>query len=65
MHGNRAKDFTEGKGWIVFVEKEEEPEQSILIRRIITFRKVGEHYRLKYIICSYTRRQKLLKNLLK
>lgn len=39
MHGNRAKDFTEGKDWIVLVEKEEEPEQSILIRRIITFRK--------------------------
>ncbi|HEY9623283.1 MAG TPA: hypothetical protein V6C78_23195, partial [Crinalium sp.] len=31
--------------WIVLVEKEEDQDQSTLIRRIITLRKVGEHYR--------------------
>ena len=43
---NRAtitKGFTEGKDWIVLVEKEEKLE--ILTRRIITFRQLGEHYR--------------------
>jgi SAM-dependent methyltransferase len=38
------KNFTEGKDWIVLVEKEENRDR-ILTRRIITFRKVGEHYR--------------------
>ncbi|GAA6614958.1 class I SAM-dependent methyltransferase [Scytonema sp. NUACC26] len=38
------KNFTEGKDWIVLVEKEENRD-GILTRRIITFRKVGEHYR--------------------
>lgn len=45
MQGNKTKGFTEGKEWIILVEKEENREQSILIRRIITLRKVGEHYR--------------------
>jgi SAM-dependent methyltransferase len=45
MPGKTTKGFTEGKDWIVLVEKEEEQAQSILIRRIITFRKVGENYR--------------------
>jgi SAM-dependent methyltransferase len=45
MPGETTKGFTEGKDWIVLVEKEEEQAQSILIRRIITFRKVGENYR--------------------
>jgi SAM-dependent methyltransferase len=45
MQGNKTQSFTEGKDWIVLVEKEENQEQSILIRRIITLRKVGEHYR--------------------
>ncbi len=40
-----TKNFTEGKDWIVLVEKEEDREQKILTRRIITFRQVGEHYR--------------------
>ncbi|MUG97301.1 methyltransferase domain-containing protein [Scytonema sp. UIC 10036] len=40
-----TKNFTEGKDWIVLVEKEEDREQRILTRQIITFRKVGEHYR--------------------
>ncbi len=45
IEGSRVKSFTEGKDWIVLVEKEEDQEQSILSRRIITLRKVGEHYR--------------------
>lgn len=42
---SKTKGFTEGKDWIVLVEKEEEQEQAILSRRIITLRRVGEHYR--------------------
>ncbi|MBE9216233.1 class I SAM-dependent methyltransferase [Plectonema cf. radiosum LEGE 06105] len=38
-----TKSFTEGKDWIVLVEKEEK--QQILTRRIITFRSCGEYYR--------------------
>jgi len=45
VHGNSTQKFTEGKDWIVLVEKEENRSQAILTRRIITFRKVGEHYR--------------------
>ncbi|MDZ7958113.1 MAG: class I SAM-dependent methyltransferase [Aulosira sp. DedQUE10] len=40
-----TKGFTEGEDWVVLVEKQENQEQSILTRRIISFRKVGEHYR--------------------
>ncbi|MBD0261614.1 MAG: class I SAM-dependent methyltransferase [Tolypothrix sp. Co-bin9] len=40
-----AKGFTEGKDWVVLVEKQENPEQETLTRRIISFRKVGEYYR--------------------
>jgi SAM-dependent methyltransferase len=43
--GSVTKSFTEGKDWIVLVEKEEDRERSILTRRIITLRRVGEHYR--------------------
>lgn len=39
------KGFTQGGDWIVLVEKEEDQQQGILTRRIITFRKVGEYYR--------------------
>jgi len=41
--GTTVKGFTEGEDWIVLVDKEERRET--LIRRIITFRKVGEYYR--------------------
>ncbi|NEQ19021.1 MAG: class I SAM-dependent methyltransferase [Microcoleus sp. SIO2G3] len=41
----RIKNFTEGKDWVVLVEKQEDQDSEILTRRIITFRKVGEHYR--------------------
>lgn len=37
--------FTEGEDWTVLVEKEENREQQTLIRRIISFRKVGKYYR--------------------
>ncbi len=45
MPGTTVKGFTEGKDWFVLVEKEEDRERSTLTRRIITLRKVGEHYR--------------------
>jgi hypothetical protein len=43
--GTPTKGFTEGKDWLVLVEKEEDAERSILTRRIITFRKAGRTYR--------------------
>ncbi|MBE9097184.1 class I SAM-dependent methyltransferase [Tychonema sp. LEGE 07203] len=42
---NTTKGFTEGKDWIVLVEKEENQQNQTLTRRIITLRKVGETYR--------------------
>ena len=42
---NDQQQFTEGHDWLVLVEKEEDFSQSMLKRRIVTFRKVGEHYR--------------------
>ncbi|MCC5602295.1 class I SAM-dependent methyltransferase [Nostoc favosum] len=43
--GITTKGFNEGEDWIVLVEKKEDQKERILTRRIITFRKVGEHYR--------------------
>ncbi len=43
--GTTARGFTEGEGWTVLVEKEEDSERKTLTRRIITFRRVGDHYR--------------------
>jgi SAM-dependent methyltransferase len=43
--GTITKGFSEGKDWVVLVEKQEDREQRTLTRRITTFRKVGEHYR--------------------
>ena len=42
---NDQQQFVEGHDWLVLVEKEEDAAQATLKRRIITFRKVGEHYR--------------------
>ncbi|EKV01690.1 methyltransferase family protein [Leptolyngbya sp. PCC 7375] len=42
---NDEQHFTEGNNWLVLVEKDENAEKSILTRRIITLRKVDEHYR--------------------
>jgi SAM-dependent methyltransferase len=43
--GAPTKGFTEGEGWVVLLEKEEDPELGTLTRRITSFRKVGDHYR--------------------
>jgi hypothetical protein len=43
--GMPAKGFTEGKDWMVLVEKEEDQERAVLTRRITSFRKMGRHYR--------------------
>ena len=39
------QSFTEGKDWIILVEKIENRPEKLLTRRIITLRKVGEYYR--------------------
>jgi SAM-dependent methyltransferase len=43
--GTTARGFSEGEDWVVLVEKEEDRGLGTLTRRIISFRKVGEHYR--------------------
>jgi SAM-dependent methyltransferase len=43
--GIATRSFREGNDWVVLVEKEEDAEQGTLTRRIVSFRKVGEHYR--------------------
>lgn len=45
IEGKGIRSFTEGKDWIVLVEKEEDHEKLVLSRRIVTLRKVGEYYR--------------------
>jgi hypothetical protein len=45
LDSKTSKGFTEGEDWIVLVEKEEDRERSTLVRRIVTLRKIGEHYR--------------------
>ncbi len=40
-----SRGFREGDDWIVLVEKQEDPNTTILTRRIITLRKSGETYR--------------------
>jgi SAM-dependent methyltransferase len=43
--GETLKSFTEGEDWIVLVEKQEDPIQQILTRRIITLRQIEGLYR--------------------
>jgi SAM-dependent methyltransferase len=43
--GAATKGFTEGEGWVVLLEKEEDPELGTLTRRITSFRRVGDNYR--------------------
>ena len=43
--GTTVKSFTEGDGWMVLFEKEEDRDRGVLTRRITTFRKIGKHYR--------------------
>ncbi|MEM7066054.1 MAG: class I SAM-dependent methyltransferase [Cyanobacteria bacterium P01_B01_bin.77] len=45
VNQNKHQHFNEGNDWLVLVEKEENSESSILTRRIITLRQVGEYYR--------------------
>ncbi len=42
---NNNQYFNEGDDWLVLVEKKENSDQSLLTRKIITLRKLGEHYR--------------------
>jgi SAM-dependent methyltransferase len=41
--GTTTRGFSEGEDWVVLVEREED--RGTLTRRIISFRKAGEHYR--------------------
>lgn len=43
--GVPTRGFTEGEGWALLVEKEEDVQRRTLTRWISTFRKVGERYR--------------------
>jgi SAM-dependent methyltransferase len=43
--GTRARGFSVGEDWAVLNEKEEDRERGTMERRIVSFRKVGEHYR--------------------
>jgi SAM-dependent methyltransferase len=43
--GTVTRSFSEREDWMVAVEKKEDWERNILTRRIISFRKVGRHYR--------------------
>src|SRR3712207_7379065 len=36
---------SEGEDWAVISEREEDAERGLMTRRIVSFRKVGEHYR--------------------
>ncbi|HEX4991803.1 MAG TPA: methyltransferase domain-containing protein [Rubrobacteraceae bacterium] len=43
--GAAARGFRVGEDWAVLSEREEDPERGTMVRRIVSFRKVGEHYR--------------------
>jgi SAM-dependent methyltransferase len=43
--GTRAKGFRVGEDWAVLSEREEDAVRGTMERRIVSFRKVGEHYR--------------------
>jgi SAM-dependent methyltransferase len=43
--GAPLRGFSEGADWAVLVEKEEDQQRRILTRRIVSFRRVGTHYR--------------------
>ena len=43
--GGKARTFSQGDGWVVVVDKEEDRNSKILTRRIISFRRLGEWYR--------------------
>lgn len=43
--GSASKTFSEGPDWAVLSEKVEDRERGTMTRRIVSFRKTGEHYR--------------------
>ena len=43
--GTTARGFRVGEDWAVLSEREEDAERGTMERRIVSFRKVGEHYR--------------------
>jgi SAM-dependent methyltransferase len=43
--GATARGFRVGEDWAVLSEREEDAERGTMTRRIVSFRKVGEHYR--------------------
>lgn len=43
--GSKAKTFSEGPDWAVLSEMVEDREREMMTRRIVSFRKVGAHYR--------------------
>ncbi|HSE99161.1 MAG TPA: class I SAM-dependent methyltransferase [Blastocatellia bacterium] len=43
--GETVRGFNEGEDWVVLVEKREDRKREMLSRRIICFRKAGDHYR--------------------
>ena len=43
--GNRKRNFRVGEDWAVLSELEEDAGKGTVERRIVSFRKVGEHYR--------------------
>jgi SAM-dependent methyltransferase len=40
-----SQGFSEGKDWVILVEKQEDRKQATLTRRIVIFRKIEEYYR--------------------
>jgi SAM-dependent methyltransferase len=45
LPGTVTRGFTEGEGWVVLVETEEDAEKATLTRRIVTFRRITSYYR--------------------
>jgi len=43
--GAAARGFRVGEDWAVLSEREEDTERGTMARRIVSFRKVGDHYR--------------------
>jgi SAM-dependent methyltransferase len=43
--GATARGFRVGEDWAVLSEREEDAERGTMVRRIVSFRKLGEHYR--------------------
>ncbi len=59
LPGTARRGFTEGEGWMVLLEKEEDTEQRTLTRRIVTFRRTTHCYRRD----NEVHRQRLLESI--